>query len=135
VDVKMENEEGTWDKQDITIATIRSTAKRDSAIRILKHLTNNSDALTVTEISESLDMDWGTAKNQLFKLTEAGFLELVEDKMDARCKYYRIANKEAVERAIEYWEDRQRKLKKQEEENKHKPKVEPTKPTEVEEIE
>ena len=131
----MENEEGTWDKQDITIATIRSTAKRDSAIRILKHLTNNSDALTVTEISESLDMDWGTAKNQLYKLTEAGFLELVEDKMDARCKYYRIANKEAVERAIEYWEDRQRKLKKQEEENKHKPKVEYEITTEAEEIE
>jgi len=131
----MENEEGTWDKQDITIGTIRSVAKRDSAIRILKHLTNNSDALTVTDISESLDMDWGTAKNQLYKLTEAGFLELVEDKMDARCKYYRIANKEAVERAIEYWEDRQRKLKKQEEENKHKPKVEYEITTEAEEIE
>jgi DNA-binding transcriptional ArsR family regulator len=129
----MENEEGTWDKQDITIGTIRSVAKRDSAIRILKHLTNNSDALTVTEISESLDMDWGTAKNQLYKLTEAGFLELVEDKMDARCKYYRIANKEAVERAIEYWEDRQRKLKK--EEFNSKPKGEPVKPIEVEEVE
>jgi DNA-binding transcriptional ArsR family regulator len=130
----MENEEGIWDRQDITIGTIRSVAKRDSAIRILKHLTNNSDALTVTEISESLDMDWGTAKNQLYKLTEAGFLELVEDKMDARCKYYRIANKEAVERAIEYWEDRQRKLKKQEEEPKLRPKGELVNPTEVEEV-
>jgi len=131
----MESEEGKWDRQDITIATIRSTAKRDSAIRILKHLNDNSDALTVTEISESLDMDWGTVKNQLYKLTEAGFLELVEDKMDARCKYYQIANKKAVEKAIELWEDRQRKMKKKEEEMKLHPKVEPEKPREVEEIE
>jgi hypothetical protein len=55
--------------------------------------------------------------------------------MDARCKYYQIADKKATEKAIEYWEDRQRKLRKKEEENKHKPKVEPTKPTEVEEVE
>jgi DNA-binding transcriptional ArsR family regulator len=133
----MESEEGKWDRQDITIGTILSVAKRDSAIRILKYLADNSDALTVTEISESLDMDWGTVKNQLFKLTEAGFLTLVEDKMDARCKYYQIADKKATEKAIELWEDRQRKLKKKEEETKYKQK-EPvggkTKQTEPEEV-
>jgi DNA-binding transcriptional ArsR family regulator len=131
----MEGEEGKWDRQDITIGTIRSVAKRNSAIRILKHLNDNADALTVTEISESLDMDWGTVKNQLYKLTEARFLELVEDKMDARTKYYQISNKKATEKAIEYYEDRQRKLKKQEEENKYKTKVEPVNPREVEEVE
>jgi len=128
----MEGEEGKWDRQDITIGTIRSVAKRNSAIRILKHLNDNADALTVTEISESLDMDWGTVKNQLYKLTEAGFLELVEDKMDARTKYYQISNKKATEKAIEYWEDRQRKLKKEE---ITKPKAEPVKRMEIEEIE
>jgi len=131
----MEKDE-EWNKQtDITIATIRSAAKRDSAMRILAFLNNNSESRTIQEISDALEMDWGTAKHNLLKLMNAGFVELVPDKMDARCKYYRIANKEAVERAIEYWEDRQRKLKKQEEENKHKPKVEYEKPTEVEEIE
>jgi DNA-binding MarR family transcriptional regulator len=131
----MEKDE-EWNKQtDITIATIRSAAKRDSAMRILAFLNNNSESRTIQEISDALEMDWGTAKHNLLKLTEAGFVELVPDKMDARCKYYQIADKKATEKAIELWEDRQRKLRKKEEENKFKPKVEPTKPTEAEEIE
>ena len=121
----------------ISIATIRSAAKRDSAMRILAFLNHNSESRTIQEISDALEMDWGTAKHNLLKLTEAGFVELVPDKMDARCKYYQIADKKAVEKAIELWEDRQRKLKKKEEETKYKQK-EPvggkTKQTEPEEV-
>jgi DNA-binding MarR family transcriptional regulator len=124
-----------WDKQtDITIATIRSTAKRTSMIQILKFLNNHSDAFNYTEISEELDMDWMTVKCNIEKLLEAGFIREVEDKIDGRCHYFQIADKEATEKAIEYWEDRQRKLRKKEEENKFKPKVEYEKPTEVEEV-
>jgi DNA-binding MarR family transcriptional regulator len=102
-----------WSKQtDVTIATICSTAKRESCMRILTFLNNHSDAFTYTEISDELDMDWMTAKWNLLKLLEAGFVELVEDKMDARCWYYQIADKKAVEKAIEHYEDRQMKLKK-----------------------
>jgi len=124
----MESEEEFRKHSDVTIATIRSTAKRDSVMRILTFLNNNSDACTITEISDELDMDWGTAKNSLTKLMESGFIELVEDKMDARCRYYQIADKKATEKAIEYYEDRQRKLKKQ-------GAGEPIKLTEVEEVE
>jgi len=119
----MEKEE--WDKQtEISIATIRSAAKRDNAMRILAFLNNNSDAYTITEISEALDMDWMTAKANLLKLMEAGFIEREEDKMDGRTRYFKLADREATEKAIEYWEDRQRKMKKKEEEKKkYKPKL------------
>ena len=126
----MESEEEFRKHSDVTIATIRSTAKRDSAMRILMFLNDNSDALTITEISDGLDMDWGTAKNSLTKLVEAGFLSPEEDRMDGRTKYFRIADKKAVEKANDYYRIRQAKLK-QEEEEKRNPKVAPT---EVEEV-
>jgi DNA-binding MarR family transcriptional regulator len=104
-------------------------------MRILVYLNNNSDAFTITEISDALDLDWGTVKWNLLKLTEAGFVEPEEDKMDKRTKHFKIADKKATEKAIEYYEDRQRKLKKQEEEEMRKPNVEPEEPREVEEVE
>jgi hypothetical protein len=64
----------------------------------------------------------------------AGFVEIEEDRMDERTKYFKIADKKATEKAIELWEDRQRKTKKKEEEEKKNPKVEYEKTTEVEEI-
>jgi DNA-binding MarR family transcriptional regulator len=122
-------------KTDVSIGTIRSTSKRTSCIRILMFLNNHSDAFTYTEISDELDLDWMTVKWNVLKLVEAGFIEQVEDKMDGRCHYFQIADKKAVEKAIEYYNIRQAKLKKQEEENKYKPKVEPEKPREVIEVE
>lgn len=128
----MEKDE-EWSKTtDVTIATIRSTAKRESCMRILVCLNDNSESHTIQEVSDSLEMDWGTAKHNLLKLMEAGFIEPEEDKMDGRTKYFKITDKKAVEKAIEYYEDRQRKLKK---EGITSPKVEPVKPTEVEEVE
>jgi predicted transcriptional regulator len=128
-------EDEEWNKQtDITIATIRSTAKRTSMIQILKFLNNHSDAFNYTEISEELDMDWMTVKWNIQKLMEAGFIREVEDKIDGRCHYFQIADKEATEKAIEYWEDRQRKMKKEETNFKPKEPVREAKPTEVEEV-
>jgi DNA-binding MarR family transcriptional regulator len=118
-------------KSSVTIATIHSASKRTSAIKILIYLNNNNDVLNMTEISNGLDMDFGTVTNNLFKLTEAGFLEKIEDQLDGRTRYFRIADKKAVATAIEFWENRERKMKK---EGMTKPKVEP-KPREVEEIE
>ena len=130
------SEDKEWQKTtDISIASIRSCSKRTSMIRILRFLNNSSDAFTYTEISDELDMDWMTCKWNIQKLMEAGFIKEVEDKMDGRCHYFQIADKKATEKAIEYYEDRQRKLKKQEEENKYKTKVEPVNPREVEEVE
>jgi len=115
---------------DVTIATIRSTAKRESCIRILVCLNGNSESRTIQEVSDSLEMDWGTAKHNLTKLTEAGFISPEEDRMDGRTRSFRISDKKAVEKALEYYEDRKRKLKRQEEEEKRNPKAEPEKPTE-----
>jgi len=133
----MEGNERFGQRTDITIATIRSTSKRNSAMRILIHLNNSDDKLkaqTVTEISEALDMDWMTAKCNLVRLVECGFVELVQDDMDGRTKYFQIANHEAVEKAIELYKDRQWKLKKKEEELAKYPK--PKVPViEVEEVE
>jgi len=126
------SEDEEWRKQtDITIGSIRSAAKRTSMIRILTFLNNSSDAFTYTEISDELDMDWMTCKWNCLKLQEAGFIERIDDKIDLRTHYFRIADKKATEKTLEYYEDRQRKLKKQEEEEKRNPKVAPT---EVEEV-
>jgi DNA-binding MarR family transcriptional regulator len=130
---KMESEEENREPTGITIATIRSTAKRNSAMRILTFLNKNSDAHTITEISDELDMEWGTAQWNLMKLETCGFLELVEDKMDGRCKYYKIADKIAVEKVIELYRKRQDRIEKKEEETKLNPKVEEPR-TEVEEV-
>jgi len=136
------NMEGSeeWDRRaDITIATIRSTAKRESAMRILGYLNNNSDGGTIQEISDGLDMDWGTAKPNLTKLTECGFVELVKDDMDARCRYFKIASKKAVEKALELYRIRQVKMKKKEQERKVNPEKEteeskPERKSEAEEV-
>jgi DNA-binding MarR family transcriptional regulator len=125
------SEDEEWRKQtDITIGSIRSAAKRTSMIRILTFLNNSSDAFTYTEISDELDMDWMTCKWNCLKLQEAGFIERIDDKIDLRTHYFKIADKKATEKALEYWEERQRKSKKREEEEKRNPKAEPVKPTE-----
>jgi hypothetical protein len=130
------SEDEEWRKQtDITIGSIRSASKRTSMIRILTFLNNSSDAFTYTEISDALDMDWMTCKWNCLKLQEAGFITEVEDKIDLRTHHFQIADKKATEKTLEYYEDRQRKLKKQEEEEKRNPKAEPIKQTEVEEVE
>jgi len=131
-DVKnMSEDKDEWSKKsDITISTIRSTAKRESCIRILTYLNDNSESRTIQEVSDGLEMDWGTAKHNLTKLTEAGFVTPEEDRMDGRTRSFKIADKKAVEKVIEYAEDRQRKLKKQEEEEKRNPKAVPVKPPE-----
>ncbi|MCJ7633898.1 MarR family transcriptional regulator [Candidatus Bathyarchaeota archaeon] len=133
----MSEDKDEWSKQsDITISTIRSTSKRESCIKILVYLNGNSESRTIQEVSDGLEMDWGTAKHNLTKLTEAGFVIPEEDRMDGRTRHFRILDKKAVEKVIEYAEDRQRKLKKQEEEEKRNPKVPEikAKPTEVEEV-
>ena len=125
------SEDEEWQKTtDITIGSIRSASKRTSMIRILTFLNNSSDAFTYTEISDELDMDWMTCKWNCLKLQEAGFIERIDDKIDLRTHYFRIADKKATEKTLEYYEDRQRKLKKKEEEEKRNPKAEPEKPTE-----
>ena len=131
----MEKDEEFRQHSDVTIATIRSCAKRESCMRILTFLNDNSESRTIQEVSDRLEMDWGTAKHNLTKLMEAGFVEPEEDRMDGRTKYFKISDKKAVEKAIEYYEDRQRKLKQKEEEEIRKPKVEQLKQTEVEEVE
>ena len=131
----MSEDEEFRKSSDITIATIRSTAKRESCIRILVYLNGNSESRTIQEVSDSREMDWGTAKHNLTKLTEAGFVTPEEDRMDGRTRSFKIADKKAVEKANDYYRIRQVKLKKQEEEEKRNPKVEPLKPREVEEVE
>ncbi len=90
-------------KTEISGATIRSTSKRRSAMKILMFLDRENMPHTITEISEELDMDWSTVKHNLLKLMECEFVELVEDKMDTRTRYFQIVNKEATDKAIELY--------------------------------
>jgi predicted transcriptional regulator len=116
-----EEEDEEWDEQsDISIGTIRSVVKRDTAMRILAFLNKNSTAYTITEISEELGLNWMTAKSNLLKLMEAGFVEPEKDNMDKRTRYFKIADKKAVKKAIQLWEYRQRMMKKKEENAKSK---------------
>ena len=89
-------------KTEISGATIRSTSKRRSAMKILMFLDRENMPNTITEISEELDMDWSTVKHNLLKLKECEFVETVEDKMDIRTRYF-LVNKEATEKAIELY--------------------------------
>ena len=90
-------------KTEISGATIRSTSKRRSAMKVLMFLDRENMPNTITEISEELDIDWSTVKHNLLKLMECEFVELVEDKMDIRTRYFQIVNKEATEKAIELY--------------------------------
>jgi DNA-binding MarR family transcriptional regulator len=122
-----------WDKKEaITIATLRSTIKRTSCMRILEYLTKNSKGDTVSEIAKKLEMEWETVKYNLVKLAKCGFLEIVRDDMDGRTKYYYIADKKATEKALELYHIKQRK---DEEWEKRRPKSpEPSKNEEVMEV-
>ncbi len=92
-----------FNKTEITKATIRSTSKRRSAMKILMFLNRENMPHTITEIANELDMDWSTVKHNLLKLMECRFLEIVEDKMDTRTRYFQIVNKEATEKAIQVY--------------------------------
>ena len=89
-----------YDKTEISKATIRSTSKRRSAMKILMFLDRENMPQTISEIAEALDMDWGTAKHNLLKLMECEFVEVVEDKMDSRTRYFQVVNKKATEKTI-----------------------------------
>ena len=92
---------------EITSATIRSTSKRRTAMKILIYLKRENEEegmpLSISEVSEGLDMVWETASYNLMKLVECGFVTKVEDKMDARTRYFQIVNKEAMDKAIELY--------------------------------
>ena len=90
-------------KTEISGATIRSTSKRRSAMKILMFLNRENMPHTITEIANELDMDWSTVKHNLLKLMECEFVEAVEDKMDSRTRYFQVVNKKATERAIELY--------------------------------
>lgn len=97
-------------KLEVSGGSIRSTAKRRTALRLLLFLKRVKEKdnlpLPTGEIAESLDMDWGTAKHSLEKLTECGFLEIVPDEMDGRMQYFQIANEKATEKVIELYKRR-----------------------------
>jgi predicted transcriptional regulator len=86
--------------ETITEATIRSTAKRPTAMRILVFLNQNSEIYTTTEIADELDLEWTTADYNLQKLLECEFVRIVEDKMDGRTHYYQLVDRKNVEKAI-----------------------------------
>jgi len=132
----MESDNGWKEKTDITMATIRSCAKRDFAMRILICLNKDSDdgmpVKTIQEISEELDMDWGTVQYNIWKLDEAGFVRQDPDAMDKRTQYYKIVDRVATEKAIKFYKE---KLKRDEEWEKRHPKPpEPPQSNEVTEV-
>jgi len=90
-------------KTEISGATIRSTSKRRSAMKILMFLNLENMPHTITEIAEELEIDWSTVKHNLLKLKECEFIEIVEDKMDTRTRYFQVVNKKATEKAIELY--------------------------------
>ena len=92
-----------FNKTEISGATIRSTSKRRTAMLILMFLDQENMPHTITETAEALDMDQGTAKHNLLELMECKFLEIVEDKMDSRTRYFQVGNKEATEKAFKLY--------------------------------
>jgi len=90
----------SFSRSDISGATIRSTSKRRTAMKILLYLEGQSMPHTIGEVSDGLDILYETANYNLNRLTDCGFIERMEDRMDGRTRHFQIINKEAVEQAI-----------------------------------
>lgn len=88
---------------DVSGATIRSTSKRRTAMKILLYLEGESMPHSIGEVSEGLDILYETANYNLNRLVDCGFIARVEDRMDGRTRHFQIVNKEATEQAIELY--------------------------------
>ena len=99
-------EEEHWGKREISEATIYSTSKRKTCMRILLFLKRENKVKTVGDIAEKLDMDWGTVTYNLKKLVDCGFVKNVEDRMDGRTRYYRNIEGKSLNKVIELYSKR-----------------------------
>ena len=98
----MEREQ-EFGRSDISGATIRSTSKRRTPMKILLYLEGESMPHSIGEVSEGLDIVYETANYNLNRLVDCGFIARVEDRMDGRTRHFQIVNKEATEQAIELY--------------------------------
>jgi predicted transcriptional regulator len=99
-----ESEESTKTEIKVSEATIREIAKRKTAVRILKYLLEENEVKYTQEVADDLDIDPASADFYLKKLVCCDLIKEDEQRVDHRVRYYRISNKSAVERALEYYQ-------------------------------
>lgn len=86
--------------------TIAALVKRRNAMKILIFLNSSEDVFYLQEIADNLNMNEMTAFGNLSKLIDAGVVKKMENKVDARTKYYEIVDKKRAEKVIDKYKQR-----------------------------
>lgn len=94
-----ENGEGEVSKMDIE-GNIEAISNRKNPMKVLMFLLKSDKLFYTTEIAEELDMNYYTVEANLYKLNDAGLIEIVKNDVDKRLKLWKIVDKVSSEKAI-----------------------------------
>jgi len=84
-------------------ANILAIARRPNCMKVLLFLyqnRKNEKLYYIQEIADELDMCEATVSCNLYKLNDAGLVEMVESSVDKRLRFWKIASEELVEEAL-----------------------------------
>ena len=84
-------------------ANIEVISTRKNPMKVLMFLLKTDKLCYITEIAEELGMNWFTTEANLYKLSDARLVEIVETDVDKRLKLWRVIDKVGSEKAIELW--------------------------------
>ena len=87
-------------------ANIIAIVRRRNPMKVLLFLHKNKKLYYIQEIADLLDMCEATVSLNLHKLNDANLVELVQSNVDKRLRFWKIANEELVEKAIEKYKYR-----------------------------
>jgi DNA-binding MarR family transcriptional regulator len=82
---------------------IEAISNRKNPVKVLMFLLKAEKLYYTTEIAKELDMNWFTVDANLYKLNDAGLIEIVENDVDKRLKLWKISTKAGSEKAIELY--------------------------------
>lgn len=94
-----EEEKNTTDIE----GNIEAISNRKNPVKVLMFLLKAEKLYYTTEIAKELDMNWFTVDANLYKLNDAGLIEIVENDVDKRLKLWKISTKAGSEKAIELY--------------------------------
>jgi DNA-binding MarR family transcriptional regulator len=82
---------------------IEAISNRKNPVKVLMFLLKAEKLYYTTEIAKELDMNWFTVDANLYKLNDAGLIEIVENDVDKRLKLWKISTKAGSEKAIDLY--------------------------------
>jgi DNA-binding MarR family transcriptional regulator len=82
---------------------IEAISNRKNPMKVLMFLLKFDKLYYTTEIAKELNMNWFTVEANLYKLNDAGLVEIVENDVDKRLKFWKVTNEASSEKAIELY--------------------------------